>query len=74
LIRIYKTVILSVVLNGYETWSPTLREEHRLSAFENRELRKIFGPKREEDGSWSKLHNDEFHSLHSSPDIVRGIK
>jgi hypothetical protein len=51
-----------------------LREEHRLRVFENRVLRKIFGPKREEDGSWRKLHNDEFHSLHSSPNIVRVIK
>jgi hypothetical protein len=51
-----------------------LREEHRLRAFENRVLRKIFGPKREEDGSWKKLHNDELHSLYSSPNIVRLIK
>jgi hypothetical protein len=48
-----------------------LREEHRLRVFENRVLRKIYGPKREEDGSWRKLHNDKFHSLHSSPNIVR---
>jgi hypothetical protein len=59
-IKTYKTVILLVVLYGCETWSLTLREEHRLRVFENRELRKIFGPKREEDGSWRKLHNDEF--------------
>jgi hypothetical protein len=51
-----------------------LREEHRLSIFENRVLRNIFGPKRDEDGSWRKLHNDELHSLYSSPDIVRVIK
>jgi hypothetical protein len=51
-----------------------LREEHRLRVFENRVLRKIFGPKREEDGSWRKLHNDELHSLYSSPNIVRVIK
>jgi hypothetical protein len=51
-----------------------LGEEHRLRVFENRVLRKIFGPKREEDGSWRKLHNDELHSLHSSPNIVRVIK
>jgi hypothetical protein len=51
-----------------------LREEHRLRVFENRVLRKIFGPKREEDGSWRKLHNDEIHSLYSSPSIVRVIK
>jgi hypothetical protein len=50
-----------------------LREEHRLRVFENRVLRRIFGPKREEDGSWRKLHNDELHSLYSSPNIVRVI-
>jgi hypothetical protein len=50
-----------------------LREEHRLRVFENRVMR-IFGPKREEDGSWRKLHNDELHSLYSSPNIVRVIK
>jgi hypothetical protein len=49
-IKIYKTVILPVVLYGCETWSLTLGEEHRLRVFENRVLRKIFGPKREEDG------------------------
>jgi hypothetical protein len=47
-IRIYKTIILPVVLHGCETWSPTLREEHRLGVFENRVLRRIFGPKRDE--------------------------
>jgi hypothetical protein len=73
-IKIYKTVILPVVLYGSETWSLTLREEHRLRVFENRVLRRIFGPKREEDGSWRKLHNDELHSLYSSPNIVRVIK
>jgi hypothetical protein len=51
-----------------------LREEHRLRVFENRVLRRIFGPKREEDGSWRKLHDDELHSLYSSPNIVRVIK
>jgi hypothetical protein len=51
-----------------------LREEHRLRIFENRVLRKIFGPEREEDGLWRKLHNDELHSLYSSPNIVRVIK
>jgi hypothetical protein len=49
-IKIYKTVILPVVLYGCETWSLTLREEHRLRVFESSVLRKIFGPKREEDG------------------------
>jgi hypothetical protein len=73
-IKIYKIVILPVVLYGCETWSLTLREEHRLRAFENRVLRKIFGPKREEDGSWRKLHNDKLHNLYSAPNIVRVIK
>jgi hypothetical protein len=73
-IKIYKPVILPVVLYGCETWSLTLREEHRLRVSENRVLRRIFGPNREEDGSWRKLHNDELHSLYSSPNIVRVIK
>jgi hypothetical protein len=51
----------------------TLREEHRLRVFENRVLR-VYGPKREENGSWRKLHNDEIHSLYTSPNIVRVIK
>jgi hypothetical protein len=73
-IKIYKTVILPVVLYGCETWSLTSGEEHRLRVFENRMLRKIFGPKREEDGSWRKSYNDELHDLYSSPNIVRVIK
>jgi hypothetical protein len=56
-----------------ETWSLTLTEEHRLRVFENGVLRKIFGSKREEDGSWRKLHNDELHNLYSSQNIVRVI-
>jgi hypothetical protein len=51
-----------------------LGEEHRLRVFENRMLKAIFGIKREEDGSWRKLHNDELHSLYSSPNIVRVTK
>jgi hypothetical protein len=73
-IKIYKSVILPVVLYGCETWSLTLEEEHRLRVFEKSVLRKIFGPKREEDGSWRKLHNDELHSLYSSSNIFRVIK
>jgi hypothetical protein len=73
-VKIYKTVILPVVLFGCEALSLTLREEHRLRVFENRMLRRIFGPKREEDGSWRKLHNDELHSLYASLNIVRVIK
>jgi hypothetical protein len=72
-IKTYKTVTFPIVLYGCETWSLTLREEHRLRVFENRVLR-IFGPKREEDVSWRKLHNDELHSLYSQPNIVRVIK
>jgi hypothetical protein len=73
-IKIYKTVISPVGMYGCETWSLTLREEHRLRIFENRVLRMIFEPKIEEDGSWRKLHNDELRSLYSSPNIVRVIK
>jgi hypothetical protein len=61
-----------VVLYGCETWSLTLREEHRLRVFENRVLRRIFGPKRDEvTGGWRKLHNEELHNLYSSPSIIR---
>jgi hypothetical protein len=62
------------VLYGSETWFLTSREEHRLRVFENRVLRRIFGPKSEVDGSWRKLHNDELHSLYSSPNVFRVIK
>jgi hypothetical protein len=71
-VKIYKTIILPVVLYGCETWSLTLREEHRLRVFENRVLRRIFGPKRDEvTGEWRKLHSEELHNLYSSPDIFR---
>jgi hypothetical protein len=71
-IRIFKTIILPVVLYGCETWSLTLREEHRLRVFENRMLRRIFGPKREEvTGGWRKLRNEELHNLYYSPSIIR---
>jgi hypothetical protein len=73
-ISICKAVILPVVLYGCETWSLTLREEHRLRVFESRVLRRIFGPKRKEDISRRKLHNDDLHSLYSSFNIVRVIK
>jgi len=66
---------LPVVLYGCETWSLTLREEHRLRVFENRVLRKVFGPKRDEvTWKWRKLHNEELYGLHSSPHIIRVIK
>jgi hypothetical protein len=62
-------------LYGSETWSLALRGEHRLRVFENRELRRIFGPKREEVvGGWRRLPNEELHNLYASPDIVRVIK
>jgi hypothetical protein len=73
-VKIYRTIILPV-LYGCETWSLTLREELRLGMFENRVLRKIFGPKRDEvRGEWRKMHNGELHNLYSSPDIIRRIK
>jgi hypothetical protein len=74
-LKIYKTMILPVVLYGCETLSLTLREEHRLRVFENRMLRRIFRPKRDEvTGGWRKLHNEELHGLYSSPSIVSVIK
>jgi hypothetical protein len=61
--KIYKTIIFLVVLYGFETWSLTLREEHRCSVFVNRVLRRIFGPKREEVvGGWTRLHNEDLHN------------
>jgi len=74
-IRIYRTIILYVVLYGCETWSLTLREEVRLKMLENRVLRRIFGPKRDEvTREWRKLHSEELNGLYSSPIIVRVIK
>jgi hypothetical protein len=64
-----------VVLYGCETWSLALREEHRLKVFENRVLRRIFGPKRDEvTGGWRKLHSDEIRDLYSSPSIIIVLK
>jgi hypothetical protein len=60
---------------GWETWSLTLREEHRLSMFEYRVLRIIFAPKRDEvTGEWRKLQNEDFRNLYSAPSIIRMIK
>jgi hypothetical protein len=74
-VKVHRTIILPVVLYVCETWSLTLREEHRLRVFENRVLRRIFGPKRDEvTGEWRKMHNGELHNLYSSPDIIRQIK
>jgi len=74
-IKIYRTIILPVVLYGCETWSLILREECRVRVFENRVLRRIFGPKGDEvKREWSKLHNEELNDLYSSPNIFRVIK
>ena len=74
-IKIFRTIILPVVLYGCETWSLTLKEEHRLSVFENRVLRRIFGPRRDGvTGQWRKLHNEELNDLYCSPNILRVIK
>jgi hypothetical protein len=63
-----------VVLYGCETWSLTLREQHWLREFENKVLRWIFGPKRDEvTGGWRKLHNEELRDLYSPPSIIRMI-
>jgi hypothetical protein len=71
----HKIIILSVVLYGCESWSLTLREEHKLRVFENRVLRRIFGPKSAElTGERRKLHNEKLHNLYSSPDIIRQIR
>jgi hypothetical protein len=72
--KVNKTIILSVVLYGCETSSPTLREGHRLRVFENRVLRRIFGPKRDGViGGFRKLHTEELHNLYFSPSIFRMI-
>jgi hypothetical protein len=74
-VKIHKTINLPLVLYGCKTWSLTLREVHRLRAFEKRALRRIFGPKRDEvTGEWRKLYNEELHILYSSPNIIRRIK
>jgi len=70
-IKKYRIITLPVVLYGCETWSLTLREERRLRVFENRVLRRIFGPKRDEvTGEWRKLHNEELNGLYCSPNIL----
>jgi len=74
-VKIYRNVILPVVLYGCETLSLTLREERRLRVFENRVLRRVFGPKGDEaTGEWRKLHNEELSDLYSLPNIVRLVK
>ena len=67
--------ILPVILYACETWTLTLREEKRLQLFENKVLRKIFGPKRDDQiGKWRRLHNSELHDLYGKPDIIRIVK
>jgi hypothetical protein len=74
-VKIYRTIILPVVLYGCEIWSPILREKNRLRVFENRVLRKIIGPMRDEvTAEWRKLDNGELHNFYSSPDIIKQIK
>jgi hypothetical protein len=74
-IKIYRTIIQSVVLYGCETWSITLRKEERLKVFDNGVLRRIFEPKRDEvTGEWRELHNEELHNLYSYPNIIWLIK
>ena len=74
-IKIYRTIILPVVLYGCETWSLTFREGCRVRVFENRVVRRIYGPKRNEvTGEWRKLHNEELNVLYCSPNIARVIK
>jgi len=74
-IKIYRNIILSVILYGSETWSLTLREERRLRMFENNVLRRIYGPKRDEvTGEWRKLHSEELSYVYCSPKAVRAIK
>jgi hypothetical protein len=71
----YRTIILPVVLYGCETWSPALWEKPRLRVFENRALRRIFEPKRNEvTQEWRRLHNEELYALYSSPNFIRVIK
>jgi hypothetical protein len=73
--NIYRTIILPVVLYGCETWSLTLRKERRLRVFENRVLRRVFGPMRDKvTGEWRKLHNEELNDLYSLPSTVRVVK
>ena len=62
------------MLYGCEAWSLTLKEERRLRVCKNRILRRIFGPKRDENGKWRRLHNEELHRLYRSPNVVRVVK
>jgi hypothetical protein len=75
MVKICGTIILPIVLYGCETWSLILRDERKLRVFENRVLRRVFGPKRDEvTGEWRKLHHEELSDLYSLPTIVRVVK
>jgi hypothetical protein len=70
-----KTIIFPILLNGFETWSLTLREKSRVRVLENRVLRRIFGPKRDEvTQEYRRLHKEELYALYSSPNVTRVIK
>ena len=74
-IKIYRTIILPLVLYGYETWLLTLMEEYRLRGFENWVLRRIFGPQRDEvTGEWRRLYKMELNDLYCSPNVIRVSK
>ena len=74
-IKIQRTVILSIILYGYENWSLTLKKEHMLRVFQNKVLKKIFGPKKEEvTGEWRKIYNEELNELYCSPNTIQVIK
>jgi hypothetical protein len=74
-VKICRTIILPIVLYRCEIWSLPVTELHRLRVFENRVLRRIFGPKIDEvTGEWRKLHSGELHNLYSSPDIIKQTK
>jgi hypothetical protein len=74
-LEIYRNIILTVVLYGCETWSLTLKEERRLRVFENRVLRRIFGPTRDEvTGEWRKRHNEKLRDLYASLNTLRVLK
>ena len=74
-IKLYRNIILPFVLYGCETWPLIFREERKLKMFENRVLRGIFGPKRDEvTGEWRRLHNEELNDLYCSPNIFRVVR
>jgi len=74
-VKLYRAIIFPVILCGCETWSITLREGRRLRVYENRVMRRMFGPKREEvTREWRNPHNEELNDQYSSPSIVRLVK